>query len=554
MFRICASLLVFLLLVLSPVYPQVSPGGGGLYIPANNFAWIVVWSFCLLVVLRVVVQGSLVWSVQALVSLVLFLLVLISGFFVGVLDASSWFFRVLSLLGGLLLFWCVLQLPVSRAERGVCWLFFVGALLFAASYFFERLGVGRAAFGQVNLLATACVVGLLSAVYLQVSGPEESGLRLGSILLGVGVFWLSLFVFSLGSRVGVLSLSVGLLLMVLSFAFARPGRQRLLFSVFLVVVAFGVSSALGFNERVVDKFDKLAGGVEVRYYLYGSALELIEDNARAGLGYGGYERAASNLMGVHNTAKLAAGEAPVFLGDSPLTHPHNEILYWVAEGGGWGVSIVVCFFVFVGACFFAETSKRSFGLLAVACPFLLHMLVELPFYLSAWHWFGLVILLAIASISGKEKEVLMSPFSKIIGGILSAFPLVFIAFHIATLQSLSSMYSYFKNENVAELSGASENFYLSDFVEVMIVRHMFYEDLAAGRADFAPLFIQVAESYLRLHSNPVVYYDLCRAYLQLGDVGRFESVYDLGSSIYPHYEGFKELSKAREQVGFETAR
>ncbi|WP_370612213.1 Wzy polymerase domain-containing protein [Klebsiella aerogenes] len=115
------------------------------------------------------------------------------------------------------------------------------------------------------------------------------------------------------------------------------------------------------------------------------------------LGYG-----AGSFEGTyqHYLAALPGGNP----GKEMMEHPHNELLYQYAEGGGIALAGVLLWAGMLGRLWKRSDCRLTYCTLICMLPVLIHCQFEFPFYYSAPHYFIFLILLCIADSGKQEAE------------------------------------------------------------------------------------------------------------------------------------------------------
>jgi O-antigen polymerase len=166
----------------------------------------------------------------------------------------------------------------------------------------------------------------------------------------------------------------------------------------VICVLLGV--ALGF--AVLNAFPDLgemmahkAGLGSARWTFYPQVLHLVKDMLPMGCGYGQFE-----ICYVSNTAQRSLELGPPI---SSLGHPHNDIMYWVAQAGIFGLLAVTAI---IGSLFrilwFMTKTQRAIWI-ALLLPIGLHVQLEYPFQQSAIHWLSLVAIFHIGQTMASKN-------------------------------------------------------------------------------------------------------------------------------------------------------
>jgi O-antigen polymerase len=80
---------------------------------------------------------------------------------------------------------------------------------------------------------------------------------------------------------------------------------------------------------------------------------------------------------------------------SSISHPHNELVLWLVEGGLVGLVGALCF-IASGFWLWMHGNRWRRACLVAALPVVIHMLTEYPVRQSTPHWLLLILLLRCA--------------------------------------------------------------------------------------------------------------------------------------------------------------
>lgn len=131
---------------------------------------------------------------------------------------------------------------------------------------------------------------------------------------------------------------------------------------------------------IIDK----DGSTSSRLYMLRLTMQLIADHPLVGNGYGLFEALFGQL----------AQQAPPGLEAATVTHPHNEVLYTILEGGGVALTGLLLMVLAVLRRLWAKGGAGLAGL-ALLLPVAVHTNLEYPLYQSASHGLVLVLLLVV---------------------------------------------------------------------------------------------------------------------------------------------------------------
>ena len=324
--------------------------------------------------------------------------------------------RVAALIAGLLLYTAILQFRVTTAIwQQLLPLILAGAVLQSliglVQYYVLEPGNfmsyntadnrPNGTFQQVNVMASFVATGFAISLFLALMPQEKPVSRLVQTLP----------------------------LILKTQALSKPFNKA-----WLGLATLGLITGL----TALNNVDSVKRGADIyqdpgaRVAIYGGSLDVIRQAPLFGAGYGQFESAWR--------AQHAADASPpgnVIQGLHALSHPHNETLLWVVEGG-----LVAFIGLLLLAAGFLTTLFRlpwATGLvgLALTAPILIHTQTEYPLYHSGLHWITLILLLAFVDTHQSPPKAVAFP--RIILPLSLAFltPLLVIPFMVTGLQSLA---------------------------------------------------------------------------------------------------------------------
>ena len=358
-------------------------GGSGLSLPLNITSWIYAVVLAASVLMLVPRQRWRITVPAAGFTVGAFILTLLC-----LLTPDVWQAEALlvagALLGGVSVYLVTLQIPLTANTLTALLALLWGAcviecLAFVYQYwhlpgveyweFAWRRGTRPyGIFQQVNLIAsfTACGVLLSAPLFLRL----HRGYR---IAIGIG---LGFVLHESQSQTGYLSLVVDEVLLLAVF----PAQWRTLL-LLLLPLALGV--AIGATARhflSVVTVDHLTTS-QVRWTVLKTSLALFAERPWMGWGVGSF------------AAVFLERAGPLGLGS--ISHPHNELVQWLVEGGLVGLAGALCF-IAGGLWLWLHGNCWRRACLVAALPVVIHMLTEYPVRQSTPHWLLLILLLRCA--------------------------------------------------------------------------------------------------------------------------------------------------------------
>jgi len=409
-----AEVILAFLFLLAPFYYHDNIGGTGLNLPSNITVWAAASVFIWFAVKIVLDRSELVLPGKVMLILAFPFLATISGFISGVDEPIDWLFRLFFIWGGIFFLLALFQFRFSRAQKDkLLYLLLVAGLLHglvASIQYFQPEGmsiylptakgvnVATGVFQQINIhasfQATIVLIGwyMINRPLARFSTPIKS-----SIL--VTTFVSAFIVLSSGSRVGFLSLVIGLGLLI-TFCWPVIKRNKKNSAMLMSAMVLAAVASLysdGFS-RLADKSAEIHTEYKAseRIGIYLISGELVEQNPFFGHGLGSFES-----VWQYQKADFQQRHPDYELIDKYVTHPHNELLFWQVEGGILAsVGILLSFFTIL---ILAWRSKARYAI-ALLFPFAFHNQVELPFHISATAWFACLFLVFIA-LSHSAKTI-----------------------------------------------------------------------------------------------------------------------------------------------------
>ncbi|HDX4396352.1 O-antigen polymerase [Enterobacter cancerogenus] len=394
------KIIVFWFIAIFPLFIP-NNGGTGLALPQNLLTWMLMLILSGLVFYRtkqpLIITPTWCWAAAGTLVLAVPLFYTRSEW----LPAALW--RHAGLTGGLLFWLAGLQINWSIAQRR--WV--IHAILLATviqtllalwqtltlTQFPYPLAIPVArsggVFQQVNVLASFCAVGLglalgifLTPVYrFSVSqAPYQSVTGAVLFILSAGLVWQQ-------SRTGWLA--------EILICFAAVVRFRLyprqLALAFIIMFSGGACAALLMYKGIGVPVISHAGSNLARMSMYRDALAMTIQKFWTGWGYGGFE---------FNFQHFRLAQRPDEYITEIARHPHNELLYWLVDGGAVAGIGLLLLFLSAGNLIQQVTRFRSsqyvcFPLGLALIPLLLHSQTEYPFYLSTTHWLLFILFITL---------------------------------------------------------------------------------------------------------------------------------------------------------------
>jgi len=543
------EIMLAVLFLVAPFYYHPNIGGEGLRIPNNITVWmtatIIIW-YSLYLVLK---RPTFVLPKYFGYIVAFPILITLSGFVTGVEQPLKWLFRLLFIWGGLAFFFSLFQhgLKQGRLDR-ILFVIVVSALLQGlvgvAQIFLQAdmpfwlpktpNGVPTSLFQQINNHATYQVTAIMIAVYLITRPFLSRGKFWVQVSVVIAVACASFIVAISGSRIGAITLIIGLVIIIPALWQCFKENKRLsLMTLFALLIGFGIGVWQG-NDRMIDKTVAMQSGYSgsTRLGIYSISLELIKQRPIFGHGIGSFGR-------IFQYAKpdFYKSHPDAILPKQYVSHPHNETLLWLVEGGlTVGVGLLS---VLVGVILALRQIgwRRGGAYAAMLLPIGLHMQVELPIYISAVYWMLFVYLMAMALNGNRiiikyELTVAAKRLSLFVTTLISIISLLFLMHSLLSHQDFRRFYQQ-ENVDKPPFKTAIKNPYLSSEAMWLKMSSFLYSSIELGLNDNVKSYTEWGEQLLLESPDIDLYKKLAAAYNHLGQKTDFCSVISRGLQLYP---------------------
>ena len=540
--------LLALLFLVSPFYLASSLGGTGFDLPFNITVWAAatlviaysVWYFC--------GQEKLILPANYKGLLALPVGILLAAALAGVQDPIAWLFRIVYVMAGVIFLFGLFQFRLKNTDRillliviatllhtliGIIQLFQLPVLLNWISRTDRAVATG--VFQQVNVMASFLTTGILISVYLCLRPISYKRQYLKAFLL-VTISVVTYVMVSTGSRVGLLSAILGLLMLVIAYRNQVIKNWKTIIAAFVLILIASLMAKEGLHQTVDKTYKVLeAQYSDQRASIYRISLDAFTLAPIKGHGIGTFlgqfGLASSKFYQRHPTAEMP----------SYLTHPHNELLQWAIEGGLLALlGILVAMF---SVMWFAVKYKqlRLFAYLALLLPITLHTQVELPFYLSSLHWFIWLTLLFVLlnNYSVIKTNSLSSTAIKSLRGLTLLLLTISLVFLWQTTQAQQQLYKYIsQSQQTPQLDRTLINPYYKTYAQQIVMRSHLHAAIAAGDSEKIIQITSWFETELGKNPELKLFEDVINGYVSLGmEQQRCETI----NTSLQYYPGNKVL-------------
>ncbi len=431
-------------------------GGAGLYLPFNMVGWAFVSVLISIGVWHLTIVKQLTFSRTQLWFLAGFVILLLP--FLN--PQAEWNAqaqpRFLAIAAGLLLFFALSQFQFSEKQRYSVLYLLLGAIAIEAMYglvqFFVlkdgnwlgyNVKVNRpyGIFQKDTVFSSFLAVGIALSFYLQRWDVSFDSSKWKKLLINFVLFTATFLLVQIQSRAGVYG---GILVALVFFPVLWMFNKRFFWSSFLLVVC-GLFFAWLFFHSARGETESYYMNAFYRTVYWKQVLKMFLDAPFLGYGYGGFEY---NFLHAYRAPGAPSVDYDPI--GSALDHPHNEVMFWLLEGGLVAVTGLIVFATGVIRSLLkcAGWAKRL-SLLALVLPLLFHSMVEYPFYHSVAHFFLFIVFLWLADAESGQQKVYVCQYWFLARVVAILIPLIVVPFMLTGLQAayVLTKYDRIKDKN-----------------------------------------------------------------------------------------------------------
>lgn len=553
-----------IMFLLAPFYYQPNLGGEGLNVPHNSSLWIVA-SWIIAAASYLIYKNNVIilpryWLALALLPLG----AIVTSYIADNNNPAEWLVRLSVICGGYLFFIALFQFQLTsrQIERSLYILLSMGLL--AAVYGViqtqniplilnivprgaDQLAIG--VFQQVNIQA-AVMATTLTLVFYLLSRPSHKSLNpIILIALIVTALATSYNITISGSRVGLLGISCSLLLLFI-------GRGKLLLNSKIPLVCVLIASITGGYlgsqglASATKKFDRALssegiGGVkaDIRWNIYKTSWELYTEAPVFGHGIGSFQKVFQDKRAEYQAnGSYDLGKSPKF------SHPHNEIIFWLIEGGSFAIFGILAAALFTFIQLIKLGWQRGFGYAALLVPITLHTQVELPFYISNTPWFLLLTILFLVHQSGKRTfstAKLSTAASKTIPISATIMALVTTNTLVQAQVGNAGLINYFGTgqQSPVYLQSSLKSQYFENYTTFLLLRRNMFMGIRQNNPQPAKIYAEWAEEQIKISPSLIYYRNLAIAYDYTNRNAERDKIMKIAMSTYLNNLDLKQLNQ-----------
>nr|WP_321239557.1 Wzy polymerase domain-containing protein [uncultured Tolumonas sp.] len=524
-------------------------GGAGLYLPFNIVGWVFISVIISVGIWHLTIIRQLTFPRTLVLYLIGFLVLLIP--FLN--PQAEWNIqaqpRFLAIAAGLLLFFALSQFRFSESHRHIIlyWLLIAIAIEVVyglAQYFLLKEGnwfgydvkINRpyGIFQQVNVFSSFISAGLAITLYLFRWDNNVLICRWRQGLLSFILLATPLLLMQIQSRAGTIGAIIVLLCMMP--VLWNYNRRVFWYSASLLAIGCSVGLWVSSFSRTAESYENTVG---MRKLYWSHLLSMLPQSPWFGHGYGSFEY--TFLHDFYAPEHITPG---MRLMEENLDHPHNEVLFWLHEGGIVAIIGLLIFATgYIRSLFKCAGWAKRISLLALVLPLLFHSMVEYPFYHSVTHFFFFIVFLWLADAEYGQQKIIACNYWFLARFMAILIPLVVVPFMLTGLQTayVLTKYDRMKDKNpqmLEQIINPLPWMMMYEF-QMRSVQLTF----SAAMHDKAGLENYVVWAKEFLHNTPraVVYARLVYALQQLNDKEQAQFWFDEGKRVFPRNEALQKM-------------
>ena len=528
-------------------YSTKNFGGYGLYLENNIFGWIIVSILIGLGFLHIYHTRNINYSLFQIYVFLGILFFIPPLFYHNNELARYSIYRLTFILGGWLFLSSLFQFNFTKIEKNdFLFIIVISSLIQSIIGIIQYYGIGPTesflfakkqlpygSFQQRNVMASYLATNIGVSLFLMDQSNSVFLKKIKHIVLYTSTFLCSILIIALQSTTGL----VGLFLTSI-FQIHRVDMRKKVYQYFFFSLIIGLLVGI-YSNRILTDFDlKDKRTSDSRYWsgqirldLYDLTFDMWKENPISGIGYSKFPQVFREFI----SEKTKKNEMPhPFLLYKYYDHPHNEILYWLCEGG---ISPIVGILIIMG-CFIKVLLKMKWGnvfpLIGLILPIFIHTQLEFPFKISLAHW---IVFLFLIYFSCRKSMLAYKIKMRWPVLILSSFiPIIFSSYMVTTIQKLKTLKSF-------ELDGLKDFELLSTIkspgplflkYENYVLKTLYDIGTKTNDEKALKLFLDKAFTFIKYSPNQHIYKNIFFTYLLLNEMDKAKSWIIKTSELFPY--------------------
>ncbi len=527
-------------------------GGSGLYLPFNMVGWAFIAVLISLGLWHLTVIRQLTFSRTQLWYLTGFVILLVPFLNMQAEWNTQAEPRFLAIAAGLLLIFALSQFQFSEKQRYNLLYVLLGAVAIEAVYglvqffllkdgnwFGYNVKINRpyGIFQKDSVFSSFLAAGLAITFYLQRWDCNLLTLRWRQGLMSLILAVTPLLLIQIQSRAGIYGAILAVLIM---FPLLWDYNRRIFW---WSVTLLGISLAVGFfiytSARSADSY-QLTSSFRKLYWSH--LLSMLPQSPWLGHGYGSFEY--TFLHDFYAPEHITPG---MRLMEENLDHPHNEVLFWLHEGGVVAVlGLAVIAVGYIRSVLKCTGWSKRLSLLALVLPLLFHSMVEYPFYHSVAHFFLFIVFLWLADAESGQQKVYACQYWFLARVVAIIIPLIVVPFMLTGLQAayVLTKYDRAKDKNPQMLEQIINPLPWMMMYEFQMRSVQLTFSIAMHDKAGLESYVVWAKEFLHNTPRAVVYARLVYALQQLNDIEQAQFWLEEGKRLFPHADFLQKISLA----------
>lgn len=524
-------------------YYQPNASGSGFQLPFNAIAWIGLTALLGVGCFTVAKRGAVRFS-PLLPSLCFSSLLLLLPFFYADFKIEYAAGKLIAIFAGLLFLLVLQQFRFTPAEVqlllilvliGIWVEAMIGWWQFLDGLYFDRSLNGTqirpyGIFQQPNVMASLMATGLVLSAYLL--GARLQPGRFSRIIYGLcaitPLLTIHLLV-ALASRAGWLGAAIGTAL-IIPYLLLYSARRYFITWVAMVIVGLSMSVIFTPTAGWAPPEKEIISLAGVRTITMPQTIDMALAKPLRGYGYGNFEVAY-----IQYTARQHALDDSYPPGYPRLDHPHNELLYWLVEGGVIALLALLVAAYLVWRRVWRHPWKNRLAYIALFFPLVLHTQVEFPFYVSLVHYVIFLFLIFLVDQQDAAYREIRVGGAAFIAGVGIFVPLVTAVFMLTSLQTgkVIAAYESGDNSSLEPLVSVVNPVGWRDVLDWDIRSRLLITGILQGNMQLVDDFLLWIPELIESQPRPEYYQFMILAYTYTGDEEKVTETSNTAYYLFP---------------------
>jgi O-antigen polymerase len=531
-------------------------GGSGLYLPFNMVGWAFVSVLISIGLWHLTVTRQLIFfrtQLWYLAGLVILLLPFLNPQAEWNITAEP---RFLAITAGLAFFFALSQFQFTENQRYILLYLLLGAVAIEAifglvQFFFLKDGnwlgynvkINRpyGIFQKDSVFSSFLAIGLAITFYLQRWDKNILTSRWRQGLLSFILVVTPLLLIQIQSRAGIYGAIFAVLLM-LSILW-NYNRSIFIWAIALLSISLLAGVFIYTSARSAESYIATVG---TRKLYWSHVIDMWHSTPWLGHGYGSFE-----YTFLHDFYSPENIKPSMRLMEENLDHPHNEVLFWLHEGGIVAVVGLLIFAIgYIKSLLKCDGWAKRISLLALVLPLLFHSMVEYPFYHSVAHFFFFIVFLWLADAESGQQKIIACDYWFLARMLALLIPLVVVPFMLTGLQAayVLTQYDRMKDKNPQMLEQIINPLPWMMMYEFQMRNVQLTFSAAMHDKNGLESYVDWSKQFLHNTPRAVVYARLVYALQQLNDNKQAQFWLEEGKRLFPHADFLQKLTLSSSAI------